>query len=267
MGKYTRYIIIADESIKDCGKVYSYFFGGAILKEKEYQKISDTLNIFKTAMGLNEIKRTKITPKNVNDYICILDLFFTFVKSKQIKLRIMYTPNEEISTLPHGKDDAYCKFYYTFLKIGFSIFYAKEDIVLRIIFDELPECPQKRKKLKESILYNFKDIANHGENKIIIYKNRIQEANSKEHPILQCIDVITGVIEYYLNQEDNVTSKKGQAKLKIFNHIYENYIKYFEPNFSFLKTTGYLRCYKAWLAPYKHIIFKNYIKKIPDLPT
>ena len=80
------------------------------------------------------------------------------------------------------------------------------------------------------------------------------------------ISILTNLCPTHLDYHGSYKSYRN-VKLKIFNHIYENYIKYFEPNFSFLKTTGYLRCYKAWLAPYKHIIFKNYIKKIPDLPT
>lgn len=264
MGKYSRYIITSDESIKK-GKLYSYFFGGCLVKESEYDKINDLLNMYKTSLGFNEIKRSKITRLNAPEYIKILDLFFTFVKSGQIKVRIMYAPNNELNHFRHGQDEIYCKFYYTFLKLAFSIFYAKENIVLRLILDELPESPTVRTNFKNGLVKNFYKISQNNNSKVIIYKNRIQEANSKEHTILQCVDIIIGVIEFYLNHSGEPQTIKGEAKLKIFNHIYENYIKYFIPNFSFLKSTGYFNCYKSWLAPYKHLVFRKI--KAPGLTT
>ena len=134
-----------------------------------------------------------------------------------------------------------------------------------MILDELPESPANRDHLKSTITKYFINLSKINKTRVIIYKNRIQEADSKEHAILQCIDIITGVIEFYLNNS-KIDSNKGKAKLKIFNHIYNNYIKYFVPDFSFIKTTGYLNCFKAWLAPYKHFVYKN-IKKAPDIPT
>ena len=256
MGKYSRYIIASDESIKK-GKNFGYFFGGCIIKENEYEKINDLINMYKSSLGFNEIKRSKISKQNASDYIKILDLFFTFVKSGQIKVRIMYAPNKELNQFRHGQEDIYCKFYYTFFKLAFSVFYAKEDIVLRLILDELPESPTVRNDFKNILVKNFHKISQNNETKVIIYKNRIQEANSKFHSIIQCIDVIVGVIEFYLNNSTEIESNKGKAKIKIFEHIYDNYIKLLIPNFSFIKTTGYLNCYKSWLFPYKHLVFKK----------
>lgn len=261
--KYTRYIITSDESVKK-GKHYSYFYGGAIIKESEYDDISQILNIYKSNFGLHELKRTKISKCNINEYIKVIDLFFTYVLSGKIKVRIMYAPNDQLNKLPQGQDDAYNKLYYTFLKAGFSLFNAKENIMLRLLLDELPEEPIKRKTLKNCIVRNFNDISKNNYNKVLIYKNRIQEANSKTHPILQCVDVIVGTIEFYLNNKnEEILSTKGQMKLKIFNHIYNNYIKPLNPNFDFNQSTGYFKCYKAWISPYKHLVYK----KIPELST
>ena len=228
MSKYTRYLIVADESVKK-GKNFSFFFGGCILKEDEYEKINTLLNLYKISLGLHEMKRIKITPHNANDYIKVLDLFFTFVKSGQIRVRVFYAPNSQLYNTRHSQDDLYCKFYYTFIKKAFSISSSNENMVLRLILDELPEAPTSRDHLKSSIIKYFSNLSKRNKTKVVIYKNRIQEADSKEHAILQCVDVITGVIEFYLNNPE-IDSNKGKAKLKIFNHIYNNYIKYFVIN-------------------------------------
>ena len=128
MPKYSRYLIVADESVKK-GKNFSYFFGGCILKEVEYEKINTTLNIYKNSLGLHEMKRIKITPHNVTDHINVLDLFFTFVKSGQIRVRVFYAPNSQLYNTRHSQDDLYCKFYYIFIKKAFSLSSSNENLV------------------------------------------------------------------------------------------------------------------------------------------
>ena len=77
---------------------------------------SNFLNDYKSKFGLNELKRTKITDKNYKDYIQVLELFFMFVKGGYIKLRMMFSPNEElIDRLPTVHNETFLKFYYAFI--------------------------------------------------------------------------------------------------------------------------------------------------------
>ncbi len=110
-----KYIIVCDESTKK-GKMYSYFYGGAILEECKYDKISGILNDYKSKFGFNELKRIKISEANYKSYIEVLDLFFTFVKSGDIKIRIMFSPNNQLFTdIPHSHNETFMKFYHTFI--------------------------------------------------------------------------------------------------------------------------------------------------------
>ena len=266
--KYTRYIIVSDESTRK-GKNYSYFFGGCILKENEYDRISLTLNLLKNNYNLHEIKRQKINEYNVDKYISIIEAFFDYIKAGLVKVRIMYAPNNQLNGYRNGQIDTYEKFYYIFIKNAFSLFEAQENIFLRLFLDELPESLQKNNKLKICLSKGILKISfsESVSNKVLLYKSRIEEVKSENHIILQCIDVILGVIDFYLNtSEDEKRSKRGQAKMKIMEVIMKN-IYYICPTFSFVKSTGYFKTYKSWLFPYKHFVFKQQKIKTPEIPT
>ena len=89
MKKREKYILVADESTKN-GKVFSYFYGGAILLERDYELFNNVLNNIKFKLNLGELKRTKITDKNYKDYSLVLKMFFTFVKNTDIKIKYIF---------------------------------------------------------------------------------------------------------------------------------------------------------------------------------
>ena len=156
----TKYMIICDESTRK-GPNFSYFYGGAIINESKYQKLSDILVNFKNKFGLNELKRTKISEANYKYYIEVLDLFFTFVRSGDIKVRIMFSPNGELKTdIPHSQNETFIKFYEVFIKDAFSIFYARENIGLRLIFDDLPETKEQCQKFKQHLIKKINSVLN-----------------------------------------------------------------------------------------------------------
>lgn len=250
-----KYIIVCDESTKK-GKNFSYFYGGAMLLESKYEMISNIINDFKTKLYLNELKRIKITEKNYRDYIKVLELFFTFVKSGDIKIRIMFSPNDELLHLPKNLNESYTKFYYTFIKNAFNIFYAKENISLRLIVDDLPEtreqCNKFKRCLKDSLNNNNKINAN----KVNLKLDDIAEVDSKNHIILQCVDVIVGLVDFYLNSNKNEikNSKRALAKLKVWNKVYEN-IKVIDNNFNILETTKPVFSNRGWKKVYAHFVY------------
>ncbi len=218
-------------------------------------------------MGLHEIKREKINPLNVANYKKVIEQFFRYVRAGDIKVRIMYSPNNELNQYPHGQDYLYTKLYYVFIKRAFSVFYAGEDINLKIFMDELPEKLKINKSFKKHLISGIIHAPENAQNKVSLYKGNIFEVDSKDHTVLQCIDVILGTIEFYINSTpEDLTSKRGKAKEDMFNFIYNNYIINLCPNFNFNISTGYFNCLKAWNSPYKHLVFKQKIK-IPKLTT
>lgn len=259
-----RYVIVCDESTRK-GNKYSYFFGGALLKESSYAKISEVLSLYSNAKLPGEVKRTKITLNNCKNYIELLDLFFTYIQSGQIKARIMFSPNKSLERIPKTENETYSKFYYLFIRHAFSIFYIQQDISLRLIFDELPETLAARRKFKYYLEKNLNSI--HKDNKVVIAAKDIEEVNSEKHPILQCVDVLTGLVDFALNcTPSDRQTKRGAAKWELWKFILKK-IEEIHPDFSIIETTNPLYSKKGWLDPYKHFIYKKKKNKAPVIPT
>ena len=117
-----RYYIYCDESVKK-GKLYSNFYGGAIVESKDHSLICDVLeekrlNLIRTS----EIKWQKIDKINYKLYIDAIDTFFDFIQAGKIKIRIMFTNNRHTKpdlTKEH-LDNEYLLLYYQFLKHAFG---------------------------------------------------------------------------------------------------------------------------------------------------
>jgi len=229
--RFEPYAIICDESTRN-GLKYSYFYGGCMLKESELEKINNDLMAFKESLGLKEIKRTKITPSNYDKYIQVINRFFEYVFAGNIKVRIMFVPNAELTRPPKTEDETYSIFYYIFIKRAFNICYANKDIRLRLIFDSLPVNQVDRNKFKEYLVSNINKLAIQGCNKVKTDRDFIEEIDSTKNCLLQCIDVITGVIDLYKSTKPFPKHKNG------------------------------------WTDAYKHLVFKKSDKKqVPDVPT
>ena len=264
--KAERYIIVCDESTRH-GKLYSYFYGGAIVKESEYQRINQVLQTYATAKQLGEVKRTKITLNNYKEYIELLDLFFTYVQSSKIRARVMFSKNEELDVLPSSVDETYCKFYYLFIRYAFSIFYAKKDLSLRLTFDDLPETKTACDKFKKYLVQNLNALEIVSCNRVWLNETDIEEVDSKKHLILQCMDVVMGLVDFSLNAtREERASKRGQARMNVWKFV-ANKIKEFHPDFIMDITTGLLNSHKGWIDPYKHFVYKKGKNKTPAIPT
>lgn len=261
--RQNEYVIICDESNKKDVN-YSYFYGGAMLLENKYQKISEILNNYKNKFGFTELKRTKITIANYKSYIDILDLFFTFVKSGDIKIRIMFSPNSELMHIPKHENFTYTKLYLAFIVNAFNIFYAKKNIKLRLIFDDLPETKEQCSTFKKCLYTKInKNISkNKLCNKAKIKKDAIEEVDSKKHIILQCVDVIVGVTDFFLNTtpEEINQSKRAFAKNQVWQYV-KSQIYLMNPNFILTETTKPVYSHKGWIDNYRHFVYSQKSKK------
>ncbi len=86
------YIVYCDESAKK-GKYFGNFYGGAIVNAKQINKLNTILNKKKEYLNLfGEIKWSKVTESYLDKYIEIIDLFFNYIKTSNIKIRIMFKP-------------------------------------------------------------------------------------------------------------------------------------------------------------------------------
>lgn len=261
-----QYLIYSDESyIK--GEFFSNFYGGALVDYSQLQNISDILNKKKMELNLGaEIKWSKVSDNYLDKYIEMINLFFDFIKSNKIKIRIMFRQNAYIfNRLPKEKYEIeYQLLYYQFIKHSFGLDYAieneKDSIYLKLYFDQLPDTKEKNNEFKEHILH----LNNIFDERIHIKKEDIVEINSKDHVIQQCMDIILGSINFKLNNLDKAkiegTNKRGKrtiAKEKLYKVILHN-IREIYPGFNIGITTGIRgNINNRWLDPYRHWLFKT----------
>lgn len=159
----------------------------------------------------------------------------------------------------------YFLLYYQFIKHSFGIDYCnqneKNSVVLKLYFDKLPDTKKKNREFKGYIyaLNDFFFI-----NNVHIYKEDIAEVDSKNHVVLQCMDIILGAMNFKLNdmdkekiQNSNHRGKRTIAKEKLYREILKN-IRAIHPNFNIGISTGIRKeIENHWRDPYRHWCFKS----------
>ena len=236
-----QYLIYADESHKK-GKYFSNFYGGALVNYTELEKINKDLTLKKEELGLfQEVKWTKVTEQYLEKYIELINYFFEFVKFNQIKIRIMFRQNAQVpqNLTRKQEEKEYFLLYYQFIKHAFGIDFCNPDrknqVTLKLYFDKLPDTKKKNKEFK-GYIYALNDFFY--TNNVHIYNEDIAEVDSKNHVILQCMDIVLGAMNFKLNNMDkeklpgsNKRGKRTIAKEKLYKNILNN-IKIIHPNFN-----------------------------------
>ena len=262
-----QYLIYADESPRK-GKYFSNFYGGALVSYNELKKINEKLNNKKKELGLGqEVKWTKVTEQYLDKYIDLINYFFNFIKNNKIKIRIMFRQNaivpQNLTRLQEEKE--YFLLYYQFIKHAFGIDYCNpkenDKVILKLYFDKLPDTKKKNKEFK-GYIYSLNDFFYI--NNIHIYNEDIAEVDSKDHVILQCMDIILGAMNFKLNNMDkekqpnsNRRGKRTIAKEKLYKNILKN-IKNIYPNFNIgISTSSRGDFSNNWKDPYRHWCFKS----------
>ena len=258
------YIIYCDESTGK-GKYYSNFFGGALVQSKDFDQIKQTLDEKKQSLNITaEMKWIKVTSSYLMKYVEIMDTFFSFVKDKKIKVRIMFQRNDQMPS--HlGKEQVenrYYLLYYQFIKHAFGIVHhpqANAPVYLRLYFDEIP-FPLYQREVFKAHIFSLQRNAKFKQAGIMIRRDDIAEIDSKRHSIQQCVDVILGSISFMLNKKnlemtEGATERGSRtiAKEKLFMHILEliqdsDGVKFFD-----ISTSTPIRSLDdLWETPYLH---------------
>ncbi len=259
-------IIYCDESVKR-GKYFSNFYGGALVESKHIEDVNDALNAVKAAHHLNsEVKFQKVTENYLEKYKTLLDAFFDYVADGKIKVRIMFTQNYHV---PVNLDNyqlqhQYFLLYYQFIKHAFGLRYAndgKESVRLRLYFDELPDTREKARQFKNYIR-SLEENRQFQAEKFLIPEDQIAEVKSHDHVVLQCLDVVLGAMQFYLNdghrekpEGQRRRGKRTVAKEKVYRHIRERVIVFhrnFNAGISTGKPNGMI---DLWQQPYRHWLF------------
>ena len=261
------YIIYADESDKK-GKYFSNFFGGVILRAEEREQIQQELEAKKAALGLNhEVKWQYVDQSTVDRYIEFIKLYFQYVASSRLKVRIMFTQNMRVPTRLSGQhyEDQYFLLYYQFIKHAFGLKYADHNpyqaVVVAILADKIPDTKERVEKFKDYLSRIPSSSLMRREN-IFIPRSSIADVDSENHAILQGLDLILGSMCSRLNEKLKIIpqgkrrrGKRTVAKERLYKEINAQIRKIY-PNFNVgVGTACHYGPSDRWTNPYRHWVF------------
>lgn len=272
-------IIFCDESDKT-GKFYSNFYGGVMVGSSSYQKITNALNETKSELNLfGEVKWEKVTERYLLKYITLIDRFFNFVFSGDLKVRIMFTQNARRAKglKIHHIEEEYFILYYHFLKNAFGlgdIPYSDNEKNLRIYLDQFPQ--QKKEKIEKFRGYLAGGIQNNHrirKSNIVIKKENITEVRSHDHVLLQCLDIVLGSMSFRLNDKHliipkgkRIRGKKTRAKEKLYKFILKR-IREIRLNFNIGMSSKIKKYSERFTEPYLHWCFIPRVHEFDDSKT
>lgn len=266
------YIIYTDESSKT-GRCFANFYGGALIRSDDLDYVREHMQAQAARMGLGaEIKWQKVSAGYLDRYVGMMDAFFDLIAADLVKIRVMFTRTRRVPELTsYHREHRYHLLYYQFLKYAFGLRYSNEDfgeLVLRLHLDKLPDSKEKNALFKEQVL-ELQRCAEFRAASIFMTEDQISEVDSHEHLPMQCLDVVLGAVQFYLNASHLKTpdplSKGGNkttAKQDLCEHICAR-IREIHPDFIVGETTtragGDM---DRWRHPYRHWLFTPKIKRV-----
>jgi len=263
------YIIYCDES-ESKGRVFSNFYGGALVDSDHIEPVKAEIAALKKQLNLfGEIKWSKISTNYHKKYIEMMDLFFDLVRDGKVKIRIMFTQNARARSRRLTKDhieNEYAILYYYFIRHAFGLRYSPvqpKGVRVRIYPDRLP--------LNSDQVETFKDFLVRLGNRSEFRNCRLQfsldditEVVSHDHDVLQCLDVVLGAMNFRLNRKyrdkpegAKQRSEKTRAKEKVYKRINKR-IREIYPHFNIGITTGHQGDRSnRWNHAYRHWNFRT----------
>ena len=198
-------VIYTDESDKH-GAFNANFYGGAAVWSRDLNEVEHRLESKKTELNMfREAKWQRVTSQYVNKYISLVDEIFDLAAEGKLRFRIMFTQTRYV---PLGLDSyqrehEYQILYYQFVKHAFGLQYAADlngPFRVRLYLDDLPDTKEKNAAFKGyvSSLSAYPPFRRRG---IEFPLDQIAEVSSKEHVILQALDIALGAMQFRLNHK------------------------------------------------------------------
>lgn len=261
------YTIFCDESAKK-GPFYSNFYGSALISSSDQESIENLLKCKKDELNIiGEMKWTKITKNYENKYKDFIKYFFEFVKTGRIKIRIMFTHNyrRPKQLTQEQKDNQYFLLYYQMLKHCFGLQHSNPNnldrIFISVLLDEIPHGKEKVDNFRDFISRIGSQPPIAGSN-IVFVKDQITDVDSKNHNILQGLDIVLGSIYFRLNNfhkekplNEKRRGKRTLAKDSVYKEI-NRQIREIYPNFNIGTSTGTIYNSDRWEHSYRHWCFR-----------
>jgi hypothetical protein len=262
-------ILYCDES-DSSGKHFSNFYGGALVESVHQQEVIDRLDAVQLRLNLfGELKWQKITEQYRGKYSEFLTEVFALVGEGKLKIRIMFTQNyfaaHRLTTAQ--RENGFFLLYYQFIKHAFGLRHAgmpQSKTGVRIYFDKLPDTDEKCAAFKGYVV-GLNDNSGFRRAGVHIRMDQLAEVDSKDHVILQALDVILGSIQFRLNDKHKekpdgarTRGKRTIAKEKVYRHVLAE-VRAASGRKAFnigISTGTDIGPENRWLDMYRHWLFK-----------
>lgn len=264
-----QYTIYLDESAKR-GRYFSNFYGGALLRSADREAITEALEGKAAELNLhNELKWTRVTENYREKYEEYVRFFFTFVASGRVKVRIMFCQNffRPNDLTQKQIDLGYFLLYYQMIKHAFGIQYSNPNTIDRVyfelLFDDVPDTNEKFAEFRKQLSNIPRRYWHLRDCKLYIPEDRIAQVDSKDHRILQALDIILGSMHFRLNdlhkEKPAGAARRGRrtiAKERLYKTINKE-IRLIYPNFNIGISTGTPNgAIDRWQHQYRHWSFR-----------
>ena len=261
------YIIFCDESDR-FGAFYSNFYGGVIVGSSHYEGVVRRLEKKKGNLNLHkEVKWSKVSEPYLKKYSQLIESFFDEIKAGKIKVRIMFRQNSKTpkNLTLEQKDKTYFLLYYQFIKHAFGLLNMPSTnhlVRMRLYFDQFPDTRNTAAEFKE-FLFKLNSLFTNEGKQIFIPKEEITEVSSRDHVLIQCLDIVLGSMAFRLNDKHRAklpgTKRRGCktiAKENLYKAIL-NEISAIHPKFNIGISTGIKNdLTRKWSDPYLHWCFE-----------
>ncbi len=266
MPRNRQYLIFCDESDKE-GRHYSNFYGGVMVSARDYNHVTARLEAKKRELNFfGEVKWSKVSAAPyLEKYQQLIAAFFEEVRAGRVKVRIMFrqTARQAKNLSDNQMEDAYFLLYYQFIKHAFGLLHlppcSGDDpgFKLRLYFDEFPETREKVQRFRGYLL-GLPQNPRLREARVKIAAEDIAEVNSRDHVLLQCLDIVLGAMAFRLNDKHRELlpgkrrrGRKTRAKEALYKTIHAE-ICTFRPRFNCGGNTGTQTPLDRWNHPYRH---------------
>lgn len=262
-----QYIVYSDES-EEKGPYYGNFYGGLLVRSTDLEQVVRTLENTKADNNLfAELKWQNVTSQYLDKYIRFIDVFMDLVAADKVKVRIMFRQNrwQPQGLTPEQRENEYFLLYYQFLKHAFGWEYSnptREPISLMFYPDQLAEQTKTKKEKFKDFIVRLQTQRELREANLHIRREDIAEVDSKDHVLLQALDIVLGAMNFKLNGWDRVIpegkrrrGKRTVAKDNLYKHILKR-IRTIYPGFNPGISTGLGGDVRnRWLHSYRHWLF------------
>ena len=265
-------VIYADESEKD-GTHYGNFYGGVAVWSSDLNESIRRLSQLKANLNLNsEMKWQKVTPLYLDRYCQFVDEFFNLMDEGKVRTRIMFTHKYQVPTNlgRYHRQNEYHILYYQVLKHAFGLEHAHDGVTplrVRLYLDKLPDTDARNAAFKGYV----RGLEHHPPfraKRIRFPEDQMAEVYSKNHVLLQGLDVVLGAIQFRLNDKHlakadgaELRGKKTIAKERLYKQINAR-IRRLYPGFNIGVSTGRSSGVSdLWTHAYRHWRFQpsNYV--------